>query len=104
MIETPVADGVVESAPVRAQVPTTKLRTDGRLVSVLRASVGSAAGEDGRANLAAVGSLLRKQQPDFDSRNWGYAKLSDLIRATGLFDVVTAANGGVMVQQKRKAA
>ncbi|MFE6255800.1 NYN domain-containing protein [Agromyces sp. NPDC057865] len=104
VIETPVADDAVESTPVRAQVPAVKLRTDGRLVSALRASVGSAAGEDGRANLAAVGSLLRKQQPDFDSRNWGYAKLSDLIRATGLFDVETAPNGGVMVQQRRKAA
>ena len=104
VIETPAADGAVESAPVRAQVTPTKLRTDGRLVSVLRASVGGAAGEDGRANLAAVGSLIRKQQPDFDSRNWGYAKLSDLIRATGLFDVEAAANGGVIVQPKRKAA
>jgi uncharacterized LabA/DUF88 family protein len=104
VIDTPPADGTVESAPVRAQVPATKLRTDGRLVSVLRASVGSAAGEDGRANLGTVGSLIRKQQPDFDSRNWGYAKLSDLIRATGLFEVKTAENGGIMVQQKRKAA
>lgn len=60
--------------------------------------------EDGRASLAAVGSLIRKQQPDFDSRNWGYAKLSDLIKATGLFDVEAAANGGVIVQPKRKAA
>ena len=48
--------------------------------------------------------MIRKQQPDFDSRNWGYAKLSDLIRATGLFDVEAAANGGVIVQPKRKAA
>jgi NYN domain/OST-HTH/LOTUS domain len=104
VIETPTVDDAVESAPVRAQVTPTKLRADGRLVTVLRTSVGGAAGEDGRANLAAVGSLIRKQQPDFDSRNWGYAKLSDLIRATGLFDVEAAANGGVMVQQKRKAA
>jgi uncharacterized LabA/DUF88 family protein len=28
-----------------------------------------------------------KQQPDFDSRNYGYAKLSDLMAATTLFEV-----------------
>lgn len=33
------------------------------------------------------GQQIRQLQPDFDCRNFGYAKLSSLIRATGIFDI-----------------
>ena len=45
---------------------------------------------------------MRKQQPDFDSRNWGYAKLSDLIRATELFLVEPRPAGGLQVQRQKE--
>jgi hypothetical protein len=32
-----------------------------------------------------VGHIITNQRPDFDSRTYGYAKLSDLIEATTLF-------------------
>ncbi|WP_344736544.1 OST-HTH/LOTUS domain-containing protein [Microbacterium awajiense] len=86
-------------------MPAAKLRTDGRLVSLLRASVGNASSEDGWAQLSTVGSMMRKQQPDFDSRNWGYAKLSDLVREVGMFTVAENPGGGLRVQAKeRKSA
>lgn len=47
----------------------------------------TAPSEDGWANLATVRQLLRKWQPNFESRNWGYPKLSGLVRATGQFTV-----------------
>lgn len=37
--------------------------------------------DSGWANLGAFGSYLTKLQPDFDSRLYGYKKLSDLVRA-----------------------
>lgn len=40
-----------------------------------------ASDEDGWANLATFGSYLTKLQPDFDSRVYGFKKLSDLVRA-----------------------
>ena len=44
--------------------------------------------EDGWANLGAFGSYLTKLQPDFDSRNFGFKKLSDLVKAkTDLFGI-----------------
>lgn len=85
-----------------ARVDTKELRSNTKLVSGLRSSVGTAAGEDDWANLSAVGSLMRKQQPDFDSRNWGYAKLSDLVRAIGLFDVEPRPTGGLQIRNKAK--
>jgi len=36
--------------------------------------------EAGWANLAALGSYLTKLQPDFDSRMYGFKKLSDLVK------------------------
>lgn len=44
--------------------------------------------ESGWASLSAFGSYLNKLQPDFDPRNFGYKKLSDLVKAkTDLFEV-----------------
>lgn len=43
--------------------------------------------EDGWSTLSAVGSILNKRQPDFDTRNYGYPKLLSLITATGAFDI-----------------
>ncbi|MDX2505505.1 MAG: NYN domain-containing protein [Gammaproteobacteria bacterium] len=42
--------------------------------------------EDGWAQLGTFGSYLTKLQPDFDSRNFGFKKLSDLVKSkTDLF-------------------
>ncbi|WP_454138567.1 NYN domain-containing protein [Microbacterium paulum] len=87
---------------VPGRTPTPALRQDTKLVAGLRSCVSTASGEDGWANLSAVGSLMRKQQPDFDPRNWGYAKLSDLVRAIGLFDVEPRPTGGLQVRSKQK--
>jgi hypothetical protein len=34
-----------------------------------------------------VGSNIAKQAPEFDPRNYGYAKLGELAAATRLFDI-----------------
>ena len=88
------------AAPARKSTP--ELRQDTKLVSGLRTCITTASGEDGWANLAVAGSLMRKQQPDFDSRNWGYAKLSDLVKAIGLFDIEPRPTGGLQIRNKAK--
>ncbi|MGC5075691.1 NYN domain-containing protein [Agrococcus sp. DT81.2] len=99
VLDEPVAES--PSVPP-ARVAAAHLRGDSKLVLGLRSSIASGSGDDGWADLAAVGSLMRKQQPDFDSRNWGYAKLSDLVRATELFVVEPRPTGGMRVRGKRK--
>ena len=56
-------------------------------MSLLRNAVEAASDDDGWASLASVGNIVTKQRPDFDSRTYGYGKLSDLITATTLFDM-----------------
>lgn len=53
---------------------------DKELKKLLEEAVTSAAGDDGWADLAAVGSKLRLIASDFDSRTWGHLKLNDLMR------------------------
>ena len=50
-------------------------------------SVEDLADEDGYAYLGDLGTLLIKKQPDFDSRNYGYAKLSKFIAALNGFEI-----------------
>lgn len=60
---------------------------DEALVRLLRSVVEATSNDDGWAHLGAVGTLIRKRQPDFDPRSHGYPKLMPLMEATGLFDV-----------------
>jgi uncharacterized LabA/DUF88 family protein len=63
------------------------LRRDTKLVNLLRAALDGAADDTGWAGLGAVGSAIAKRSPEFDSRNYGYAKLSGLLKAIQLFDI-----------------
>lgn len=64
-----------------------QLKQDGRLVALLRQAVESSSDDAGWSQLGAVGSTIAKQAPEFDARNYGFRKLSELIAATELFDV-----------------
>jgi len=63
-----------------------KLRQDTKLVKLFRDAIDASSNEEGWANLGPVGSNLIKNAPEFDPRNYGYSKLSDLAIAIGLFD------------------
>jgi uncharacterized LabA/DUF88 family protein len=71
----------------RAPAKAAQLKGDAALVSLLRNAVEAASDDDGWAPLAAVGNIITNQRPDFDSRSYGYGKLSDLIKATTMFDI-----------------
>jgi len=72
-----------------------ELRGDAKLVSLLRNGVEAASkdDDDGWATLGALGKTVRNQSPDFDPRNWGFAKLSDLVTTIGLFQVDKTPSG-----------
>ncbi|WP_025358620.1 NYN domain-containing protein [Kutzneria albida] len=70
-----------------------QLKADTALVNQLRNAVDAASDDDGWASLANVGHIITKQRSDFDSRTYGYAKLSDLITATTLFEITRRRPG-----------
>ncbi len=70
-----------------------ELKGDTALVTLLRNAVEAASDDDGWAALGSVGQIITNQRPDFDSRTYGYAKLSDLGAATTLFEVERRSPG-----------
>ena len=79
--------------PVEAPVQTP-------LKPLLSTAIATAAQEDGWAFLGVVGGLLLKSDPSFDSRNFGFKKLWELVKAQPYLDVksVPASEGSQSMQ------
>ena len=58
-----------------------------KVVKLISSTISDLADEDGWAFLGDVGSLLQKKQPNFDSRNYGFEKLTPLINSIGKFEI-----------------
>ncbi|AXT49977.1 NYN domain-containing protein [Aquimarina sp. BL5] len=58
-----------------------------KVMRLLRNSVSDAADEDGWAFMGDVGSLILKKQPNFDSRNFGFEKLTPLFKSLTQFEI-----------------
>ncbi|MGY2489760.1 NYN domain-containing protein [Cupriavidus sp. CP313] len=91
--DTEGAEGVDGAAAPTRKRSTGELRQDSRLVRLLQNAAQAVSDEDGWLTLGSMGNHIAKQAPEFDSRNYGYGKLSELVAATGLFEVETR-NGG----------
>lgn len=63
---------------------------------LIKKAIGELEGDDGWFSLGVVGNQLIKLYSDFDSRNYGIAKLSDLVRQTKAFDIETPKQGGTV--------
>jgi len=57
------------------------------IIAMIADSVDDLADENGWAFLGELGSLIIKKQPDFDPRNYGYAKMLPLIRSLNKYDI-----------------
>ena len=76
-----------EGAVAPAKKTKAKLRQDSALVRLLRTAVDQTAGDDGWANMGQVASYISNNNSSFSSINYGYRKISDLIKATDLFKI-----------------
>lgn len=61
--------------------PNAGEKIDKAIIALLKSSIEDLADEDGWAFLAEVGSLIIKKRADFDPRNYGFAKLTPLIKS-----------------------
>jgi uncharacterized LabA/DUF88 family protein len=76
------------------------------LKPILSAAISGTSKEDGWSNLAEVGSYLNKSHPAFDARDYGQAKLGELVRAQPYVEVndVPGESGRLWVRLKPTAA
>lgn len=56
-------------------------KIDQELIKLLTSTIEDVADDDGWAFLAEVGSLLMKKRTDFDPRNYGFQKLTPLVKS-----------------------
>jgi len=83
--DTTVSDNQTDSSPNSAP-PHSGIPKD--IEDIFFAALEQLAGEDGWTPLSGFGSYTNKIKPEFDSRNYGYKKLSDLVRGRkDLFDI-----------------
>ena len=101
---TDAVDGADDSRAPRApqRRSPAELRGDAKLLRLLREGIDASSDDEGWAHLGGVGSYVNKQASDFDPRNWGYAKLVDLVKAIELFEIERAAGQGVRVRERPK--
>ena len=58
-----------------------------KVIKLISSTISDLADDDGWAFLGDVGSLLQKKQPNFDSRNYGFEKLTPLINSIGKYEI-----------------
>jgi uncharacterized LabA/DUF88 family protein len=58
-----------------------------QVIRLIATTISDLADDDGWAFLGDVGSLLQKKQPNFDSRNFGFQKLTPLIKSINRFEI-----------------
>ncbi len=78
---------------------TKELAQDTKLITLIRSAIDALSEDDGFAHMGETKKHIVKNFSAFDSRNYGYAKFSDLIKATGLFEVDTQKQ---RIKDKRK--
>ena len=90
---------------IAAKPAPAKATLDRAALEMLTKAVTASADEDGRANLARVGAHLAKQSPDFDARNFGFPRLSELVEASGIVEVERIGDNPkiIMVRLNNKA-
>ena len=102
------AAGTAGAAPAAGpRASAAQLKRETALMSQLRDAVEAASDDDGWAALGYVGTLITKQRPDFDSRSYGYGKLSDLMTATTVFELERRSagdgrQGALYIREKRQ--
>ncbi len=79
-------------------------QTPADAVPLLKTAIAQMESEDGWVGLGALGTRLANLAADFDPRSYGVAKLSDLVRKSGAFEIDQSEGRRVRVKLKPEAA
>jgi uncharacterized protein (TIGR00288 family) len=77
------------------------IKSDTKLINLLRQAIEATEEENGWAALGPVGSHI-SNKTSFDTRNYGYKNLSSLIKAIDLFELKRGVGNSYLVRDKRK--
>jgi len=71
-----------------------------KLIEVIKNIITEISDEDGWAFLGELGNILNKRYPDFDTRNYGYAKLTPFVSSLKQFDIRTTKTSNPSINLK----
>ncbi len=91
-----------ESGAGAAPASVKDLAADKELMTLLRGAIDAASDDSGWAYLGGVGSNVQKRAPDFDARNYGRKRLSDLLAAIDVLEF-DKAKMRVRIRERKKA-
>lgn len=77
------------------------IKSDTKLINLLRQAIEATEEDNGWAHLGAVGSHI-SNKTSFDTRNYGYKNLSSLFNAIDLFELKRGPGNSFLVKDKRK--
>ncbi len=77
------------------------IKSDTRLINLLRQAIAAIEDDDGWAELGPVGSHI-SNKTSFDTRNYGYKNLSSLIKAIDLFELKRGTGNSYLVRDVRR--
>lgn len=63
-----------------------------KIIQLIKSTISDVCDDDGWAFLGDVGGLLQKKQPNFDARNFGFQKLTPLIKSIKQLDIEEREN------------
>lgn len=63
-----------------------------KVVHLILSTIADVEDEEGWAYLGEVGTLLQKKQPNFDARNYGFRKLTPLVKSIDKIEIGTRKN------------
>lgn len=90
-----------EDTETVVEKPEPNLKSDTKLIHLLRQAIEAVEDDNGWAKLGPVGGHI-SNHASFDQRNYGFKKLSDLFLAIDLFEVKRAKDNHFVVRDKRK--
>lgn len=80
-----------------------KLKQDTKLIELIRNAIEMTSDDDGWASLGPIGSFIANKS-SIDIRNYGYKKLSDLIKVIDLFETKSFGSNLKVRDKKQKGA
>lgn len=84
------------------QTTSQNIKSNTKLIHLLRQAIEATEEDNGWASLGAVGSHI-SNKTSFDTRNYGYRNLSSLFKAIDLFELKRGPGNSYMVRDARKS-
>lgn len=90
----------VKPAPAKPSMPAPAKLPPAQAIELLKRAFSKTTSRDGWVDVGPLGSILAKEVPGFDARQYGAKKLSDLVRQSNIFDVTKAGGNTMRIRLK----